>query len=202
MCTWRLSNHPLRSSDVLTRRRPSLTRLRQTMAVPRLSSHWTAITSARLTYNSKRKKNISKMEINQTIRICVLFPPIPSHSVLVIASLPPIHPSPPQSPLSRVVGTKTSRSKMLPDSVFFNTRLPSVNISLPNYLFCFKERIKTEKERSILLEILGRSRFPDSSERWQHSRFFLLSFVSFLFLASFLCVCVCVCVFNSTELIG
>ena len=93
MCTWRLSNHPLRSSDVLTRRRPSLTRLRQTMAVPRLSSHWTAITSARLTYNSKRKKNISKMEINQTIRICVLFPPIPSHSVLVIASLPPIHPS-------------------------------------------------------------------------------------------------------------
>lgn len=50
---WRVSNHPLRSSDVLTRRRPSLTKLRQTMAVPRLSSHCTAITSAKLTLNKK-----------------------------------------------------------------------------------------------------------------------------------------------------
>lgn len=47
--TCRSSNHPCRSKEVLTRSRPSLARVRQTIAVPRLSSHWTASTSAKLT---------------------------------------------------------------------------------------------------------------------------------------------------------
>lgn len=47
--TCKSSNHPLRSIEVLTRRRPSLARVKHTIAVPLLSSHWTAITSARFT---------------------------------------------------------------------------------------------------------------------------------------------------------
>lgn len=125
MCTWRLSNHPLRSSDVLTRRRPSLTRLRQTMAVPRLSSHWTAITSAKLTC-TKDERNV-RISINQTIRMC-----------------PPCLPS-------CVVGTKTFRSKMLPDSVFFNAPLLWVNISLQWFANCWLCPQSTKR----CLEMLG-----------------------------------------------
>ena len=47
--TWKSSYHPLRSIEVLTKSRPSLASVKHTIAVPFLSSHWTAVTSAKLT---------------------------------------------------------------------------------------------------------------------------------------------------------
>ena len=63
--TCKSSNHPLRSKDVLSRSRPSLASVKHTIAVPLLSSHWTAITSAKFTCWRDEENVTKQVQVTQ-----------------------------------------------------------------------------------------------------------------------------------------